>query len=237
MTDPVAIGDELLADYVNGIATVFEIEVFTTAGTWIKQEGCMRIMVDVIGGGGTGGGTAATGAGQSANSGGGGGGGYARKLFLTSDLANSETVDVGAGGTPPAAGNNTGGTGGTSRFATSKGYVVTANGGAGGAGSPASGGPAAVAGGQGGTATGGTINRPGSDGGPGQIDAAAGNNFVNCGGSSFFGGITYPPIAAGSGRVGKVYGGGSSGAIQVASSAALAPLAGGAGIVIVYNFF
>lgn len=233
-----AIGDELLAEELNDLKMTFTMQVFTASGTWVKPDGLSRLFVRVQGGGGTGGGTAATAAGQNANSAGGGGGGYAEKLLLASQLSNSETVDVGAGGTPPAAGNNVGGTGGISRFATGKSYVVTANGGVGGAGSPSSAGQQVLLGGVGGTASGGDFNIQGGQGGPGYIFAGTVNGFFNRGGSAFLSpGEVHAPIAVTQGTAGKLYGGGSTGAIQIASSAAQAPLAGAAGIVIVWNCF
>ena len=237
MTDPFAIGDELLAQQLNDLKMTFTVQKFTASGTWIKPDGLSRLYVRVMGGGGTGGGGAATGVGQNANSGGGGGGGYAEKLLLASNLASTETVDIGAGGTPPAAGNNVGGTGGTSTFATGKGYAVSATGGVGGGGSPASPGQQIIAGGVGGAGAGGDFNFDGGPGGRGIILAGVVNQFMNNGGSSLWAPIVYPPIAVTQGTAGKLYGGGSSGIIQIASSAALAPLAGGAGLVVVWNCF
>lgn len=238
MSQPIfTIGEELLAEDLNGIATIFTVQVFTAAGTWIKPDGCTRVMTDVVGGGGSGGGCGATGAGQAACSGGGGAGGYARKLFLASALANSETVDVGAGGAAATAGNNTGNTGGISRFATGKAYVVTANGGVGGSGMAAAT-FSSVNGGSGGTATGGDINIPGDTGGVGTVEANGRAFFFAIGGRSQKSGIVWPAAAAAStGTAGKLYGGGSSGAVQGASGAAQASLAGAAGIVVVYNYF
>lgn len=236
MSNPIfAIGDELLAAELNGIATVFTIQVFSANGTWVKPDGCTRVMTDVIGGGGSGGGNPTTGAGQFACSGGGGGGGYARKLFLASALAASETIDVGGGGAAATAGS-AGNAGGVSRFASGKAYVVTANGGAAGA-LGVAGTATGASGGAGGTATGGDINIQGDQGGYGAVEASR-PFFFAIGGGTRLGPATWPPNnVLTNGAAGKIYGGGSSGAISGASEGTRGSTAGAAGAVIVYNFF
>lgn len=236
MSNPIfAIGDELLAAELNGIATVFTIQKFTSGGTWVKPDGCTRVLVDVVGGGGSGGGNPTTGVGQFACSGGGGGGGWARKLLLASALASSETVDVGAGGAAASVGA-AGNAGGVSNFATGKAYVVTANGGAGGA-LGVAGTATGASGGAGGTSSGGDINVEGEGGGYGAVEASR-PFFFACGGGNQFGPTVWPPNnVLTNGRAGKLYGGGSSGAISGSSEGTRGSTAGAAGIVIVYNFF
>jgi hypothetical protein len=97
---------------------------FTSSGTFVKADplgtgdiGLRAIRVRMIGGGGSGGSLGATGASEAAASNGGGGGGYCEK-FITdiAGLSASETVTRGAGGSPAAAGENTGNSGTASTF-------------------------------------------------------------------------------------------------------------------------
>lgn len=215
----------------------FDEQRFTASGTWNKPARCRFVEVQVIGAGGSGGGTTATGAGQSACGGGGGGGSYAKKLFAASALAASETVTIGAGGAAAGAAG-AGNIGGSSIFAVGKAYIVTAAGGNGGAVGNV-GGNTAAAPGAGGAATGGDINIDGSDGGPGVVIAGV---YVagNFGGNSHLSGLATIQSFAVSptvGRVGHLYGGGSSGALAGASAASSGSTAGAAGIVIVRNYY
>lgn len=236
MTNPVfAVGDELLAENLNGISTAFTVTVYTGAATWVKPAGCSRVLVEVQGGGGSGGGNQATAAAQVAVGAGGGGGGYSKMLFLASALASSETVDVGTGAAAAGSGA-AGNTGNTSRFATGKAYVVSATGGGGGA-LGLAGTTNAVLGGAGGAGSGGFLNLTGHRGGTG-AGVTGQAQWYNFGGASQFA----PPswitaIGATIGNNGILYGGGSSGSVQGASGAAQGSTAGAAGIVVVYNYF
>lgn len=126
-----------------------DVQLFTASGNWTNPSPstARRVFVRLVGGGG-GGGSGRKGLSTEARSGGGGGGPGCVVEFwtLTTELADPETVTVGAAGTGGAAvtANNTNGAGGTaggdSSFAS-----TTANGGnfgAGGATTAASGGAA-----------------------------------------------------------------------------------------------
>lgn len=216
--------------FVNGAGVYGGPEYFTTSGSWTKPANLKFVIVEVQGGGGGGGGASATGSGQFAIGVGGAGGAYCRKKILAADLAASETVTVGVGGTAGAAPGN-GGTGGTSSFGTH----CSADGGGGGN----NGGNAAaneaglllvgLSGASIPTATGGDIN---VNGGQGAFSAggAAGGSY---GGASRIGG------SLGNGFPGLVYGGGGSAGVNRDPSIGTARSggAGAAGIVIVHEYF
>ncbi len=140
-----------------------DVQVFTSSDTWIKPSATSyrEVYVACIAGGG-GGGSGRKGAVSSdrGGGGGGGGGGYSEATLPLSELADSETVTVGAGG-PGAAdvtANSTNGSAGTAGGNSSFGDHVTAFGGAAGGGGSTS----AGAGGAGGVGV-----HSGGDGGNG----------------------------------------------------------------------
>jgi hypothetical protein len=149
------------------------IETFTTDGTWNKQAGAKKVLVEVWGAGGGGGGGGFANTTNAAGGGGGGGGGsYNTRWFDASELASSVAVTVGVGGTggagtstPPSGAAGTAGTG--SSFGT---LVNAYGGGAGNGGGFPLGGP----GGAGGTVA---IINPENEGG----DGGAGNNSIGTG--------------------------------------------------------
>ena len=96
---------------------------FTASGTWTAPVNATWVYVEAIGGGGGGGRGTSIGAG-------GGGGGFNASLFRASDVGNSVTVTIGAGGAGIASlgGSNPGSDGGNTTF----GALVTAYGGKGG---------------------------------------------------------------------------------------------------------
>lgn len=206
------------------------MQVFTGNGTWTKPSGLVRVKVTVVGGGGAGGGPATTGASQQSGGGGGGAGGASIKTIATAALGATETVTVGAGGTGVAGG--TGNTGGTSSF----GAHCSATGGVG----AVQNGPAtswAAGGGSGGVGSSGDLNFDGSDGG------AGGGTFGQQsqggdGGASIFGAEGGGAGGAGAfGTAGGNYGGGGGGTTLNNSAGLQAGGAGGAGVVIVEEFF
>lgn len=132
-------------------STSVNIQEFDSSGTWTKPANPIITDIEGIGAGG-GGGSGRRGAAGSARGGGagGGGGGYLRKRFLSSALASSYTVTIGAGGTPGAGvtandtNGNPGGSGGGTTVGSSP-YVFRVYGGEGGRGGTTG----TVAGGQG----------------------------------------------------------------------------------------
>lgn len=210
--------------------------LYTANGTFSKGSypGLRAVRVICVGGGGGSGGAAATAAGEGATSGGAAGGTYSEKWILAASLATNETITVGAGGTAGAAGNNTGGVGGTTSFGTH----CVANGGTQSAGAPAtstttgvSGGLASVSG-----AVGDLIIR-GQDGSDGRHASTGVRVNDACGGNSGLGYGTgrseSNTTASAAGLDGYTYGGGASGAHNEPSQSAVAGGEGGAGIVIV----
>lgn len=227
-----------LAFHVLGIRGVaigvpVDVQIFTTSGTWTKPPGVTAISVLCIAAGGGGGfGFSLTGNTSGAGGGGGGGGGTSGNTFRAAELAATETVTVGAGGTGGTAVNGGfGGTGGATTFGTT--VKVRANGGTGGT--------------QGGDVT----SAPGGVGGAGNFAGAAGGAGGSFSGGS--GGQSSTTAAAGGGAGGGIFsstsanaggagghllhrgisGGGAGGAVGVSGSAgtglASVPLGGGGG--------
>jgi hypothetical protein len=205
-------------------------KVFTTSGTYTPTIGTVFAEVEIVGGGGAGGGAATT-AGSTFSVGAGGGGGeYAFGLFPISTISPSQTITIGAGGT--AVSGTTGNNGG----ATSFGSLLTANGGIGGASTPAAT-VASVSGALGGTGgTGGSFRIAGGPGGFAELSFTVGVIFAGQGGYSYLGsgGVVLNPPSAGSSGLG--YGGGGGGAQLGASQSAVSGGAGSAGIVIVKEY-
>lgn len=210
------------------------------ATAWVKPAGLSHIVVECQGGGGGGGGTATTSTGQGAMGGHGSGGGYVRKLILASALTSagdggSYTATPGDGGNGGTAGNNAGSSGSASTFAGTGITTVSGSGGAGGAGSAAG---AGSIGGANGAAQGGT-------GGDFTVYSGEGvrpRGFADtlwvggASGGSFLGGGQVPAMTGGGGT-GSTYGGGGTGATAVASTSARAGGKGGAGIVIITEYY
>jgi hypothetical protein len=102
------------------------VQVFTTSGTWNKPARYSPdsvVFIQCWGGGGSG--ARASGA----AGGGGGGGGYNEGWLRLSDMSNTHSVTVGAGGASKTGSNQDGDAGGNSAF----GSIITAFGGGGGA--------------------------------------------------------------------------------------------------------
>lgn len=185
---------------------------YTSNGTFKKADypGLRAVKVKAQGGGGAGGGRSGSGPSVGA---GGGGGGYGEKFILADDLAPSESITVGQGGS--GRGANSGLAGSASSF----GNHITARGGDGGDWTATL--NSTAQGGNGGTVSGADFFVPGQIGQQARI--YDGNSvrifFPGSGGSSFLGlgALSFAPGQTGSGRTGTGWGAGGSGASGSAS--------------------
>ena len=226
--------------FADGGGVYTDTQYFTSSGSYVKPAGLKFVIVEGVGGGGGSGGIPSTTASQATYAAGGGGGGYFYKKILASDLSASETVTVGAGGAGGAAGVNVGSDGTTTSF----GAFCSATGGAGGSTFSAATvtDPQFPLVGAGGTGTGGDLNITGSAGGAGQMSGANGRGVCGSGGASQLGGSRIgdsqqSDTGGKSALVGLLYGGGASAPGNGKSQSARAGGAGGAGIVIVNEYF
>lgn len=231
-TGSVSVGGNLT---VTGTGPYFEnvqVDTYVANDTWTKPTGAKWVQALVQGAGGGGGGVAATGVNESAWAAGGGGGGYGERWFDASALGATETVTVGVGGVGAAAGNNPGGTGGSSVF-----DAVTALGGAGGAGMLNGASTVFAAGGDAGGQVGGDFGAFGGDG-LNSIRFSAFAGVQGPGGTSRFAGNLRGPTSAtgAAGESSAAPGGGGSGAHNFASQVARAGGAGGDGLVVVITY-
>lgn len=206
------------------------IQQFTASGTYTPNPKMLYCIIECVGAGGGGGGCAVT-SGNVAAAGGGGYGGYSRGVFSAATIGASKAITIGAAGSGAAAGNNVGGTGGTTSVGAT---LIQATGGVGGAGSAAA---TFVfnAGGVGGVGSLGTVNIHGAMGGPGTGGNSQGT-ISGTGGSGFFG-VGGAPILnnTGTGNAAVDFGAGGGGA-SAASAAAQAGGAGAPGLVIITEF-
>lgn len=211
---------------------LINIQTFTTSGTYTPTPGTNSIIVEAVGGGGSGGAAPATGASTCSAAAGGGAGAYAKSRY-TNGFSGGIAVTIGAAGVGPAAGLNSGNTGGTTTF----GALISCPGGTGGLAIAAFTPPAGGGSNGNNTAapTGGNILAlAGMAGANGQA-FAAGNPQAGAGGSNPLGTGGWAPTGNGA-RAPAGYGAGSSGANAQNSSAAQAGLDGTRGVVIVYEY-
>jgi len=196
-------------------------QILTSGTSYTTPAGCTKIYVELIGGGGASGSVNGT---NGNASGGAGSGAYAAKLFTVTP-STAYSYAIGAAGSPGASGNNNGGDGGDTTFTVGA-TTVTAGGGKGGKGASSGAGN----GGVGGTATNGDLNVNGNPGGNGifSTTTAAGGN----GGGSFFGGAG---LGSSSGAAGTS-GSGGGGVSNPGTTLSKAGLAGGAGLIRIWEF-
>ncbi len=223
-----------LSDATGYTGRLLNIAVITSSCTYTPTAGTKKIKVTAVGGGGGSGGVAATSSVQYSASGGGAGGSSAIGFYMSSGPV---VCVIGSAGAAGAAGNNPGGAGGTTSF----GSLIIAPGGSGSAG-----GPAVAAGGTSATgntapgalSTGGTIiNMRGGAGGYASI-FPSGNVLAGNGGSSYlgFGGYGQGFSPAPTPGIPSGYGAGASGIAIGPSAAAMAGVAGSAGVIIVEEY-
>jgi hypothetical protein len=217
------------------------VQVFTASGTYTPTAGMKTCRIRVQAPGGGSGGADGEGFGEGVASGAGGAGEYAEGIFTAAQISASQIVTIGAVGT---AGSNTGGDGGTGGT-TSVGSLITAIGGSGGTGTGSdSTDSSPVAGGAGGTGgAGGSLRVPGQAGGVSDLvtdEATFALIKPGAGGNAVLG--HGPPALAFSASedraavAGPNYGAGARGA-QAATNTGIAGAVGGAGIVIIEEFF
>ena len=216
-----------------GFALIKVTNIFQGTVSYTPTAGCNALYVECIGAGGSGGGGVSVAADASVGSGG-GGGGYSA-VFITSPKANY-TVQVGAGGAAPAAGNNPGNAGTDTTFDVAS--ICTAKGGSGGAGGGAAGTTALLtAGGAGGAAGSGVgdIKLQGNNGGMSyRVSGTFG--FAGRGGAGPLGGATSETIAQGNGAAGGVYGAGGAGGATINGGGDTSGGAGANGLIRVWEF-
>lgn len=211
------------------------VRVFASPGTtsYTPAPGTKSIIVEAQGGGASAGGVSAPSSTQAVASGGGSSGAYGKSYYQISAITYPVAINVGSGGAAPAAGANAGNSGGTTSFG---GYLSTPGG------SPSSGGTAAtppiVLGGASYSVVPSGANMVGSPGQPGQsgIMVSTSIGFSGMGGASVYGAGGFGRASVNPGAPGAGYGGGGSGALQVAGGTALAGGAGAQGVLIVWEY-
>lgn len=222
---------------VGGTPAAPTVQAFMTGGatgTYTTPTGVIAIIVECWGAGGGGGGAPAPGASLYAGGAGGGGGGYSRHLIAAP--AATYAYAVGARGTAGTTTPTAGGTGGDTTFGAT---IVVAKGGPGGAV-----GTAVGAGAQSAVRTAGAVTGTGNiitlRGGDGMWTrgTVAGSGFGGWGGGAGLnsGGVTMISALSGTGPQGD-HGCGGHGGQGQANAGATAGGVGGAGMIVVTEFY
>lgn len=187
--------------------TASTTQIFTESGTWTKPSRGTIAFVQVWSAGG--GGARSN---SAVNTAGGGGGGYAERFFPLQDLAATENITVGLGGTGRVSTRGSGTGGGASSFGT---HIVVPGGGSG------------IDGGEQGGASGGV-----GGGYPNSAFWLGGNGSLSIGLSSIMGGGGGGGInqgSSGSGGSSVAGGAGGAGGYNSNASPGNAPAGGGGG--------
>ena len=221
-------------------------QVFTynagLAASYTPTSGMVYCDVEVVGGGGGGGGSFGSPSTIWVSTGGGGGGGYARKIFSAAQIGSATIVNIGAGGSGGAAGNNDGSAGGRTSLGAGPTYLLYATGGFGGNGSTIFENCSTSLGGVGGSGFLGNFNTTGEPGGCSLLaintDQSASIGVSSGGGSTFFGGGARALYsgAGGNGAAGSSYGGGGGGALVNIEQGAASGGNGAPGVCIITEY-
>ncbi|WMT13342.1 glycine-rich domain-containing protein [Serratia fonticola] len=210
-----------------GGGRLLNIQTFNTSGIYTPSQGTKFIVVEVQGAGGGSGGVPETGVSSVAASGGGGAGAYAKSMINSN--FSGVTVTIGAGGLAGASGGGPGGNGGSSSFGS---LII-------------------CPGGSGGLTTGfSAVPFPTSRGGSIETAAPTGGNIISAKGKpgggttiinetvgtlGFGAASVYSGGGNGGGETGA-YGSGACGVSNFSSHPATSGFAGGAGVVIVWEY-
>jgi hypothetical protein len=208
-----------------------------TSATYTPTTGTKAIYVEVVGAGGGGGGVDGQGAGTAALAGAGGGGAYVAKMIT--DMSQTFTYTIGAGGSAGAAGVNNGGTGGTTTFIASVTGTLTASGGTGGTGVLAGSSTDSGGGGSGGsTFTGGDLNLRGGTNTVASTTGTGFGTFSQAGCAPYFGTVGIGNRASNNnGANGSNPGEGGAGGSVSASTSNFAGGDGAAGAIRITEYF
>ena len=218
---------------VSGYQELKKVYISGVTVSYSPTAGVRALYVECIGAGGSGGGGAST-ASDASCAGGGGSGAYSA-VFLTS-VKSTYTVQAGAGGVAPTAGNNPGNAGTATTFDSPS--VCTADFGLGGDGGGAAGTTnLTTAGGAGGLASNGIGDFlcDGNDGGNG-IRVSGVEGMSGFGAGSTLGGQRAGVVVQGDGATGGNYGAGGSGGATINGGGTTAGGAGGGGLIRVTEY-
>jgi len=221
---------------MGGAVRVLHAQVFTTLGaqTYTPSAGLVFAIMEAQGGGGAGGGANNANAAQGYTGCGGDSGCYSKSFATAATIGASQTVTIGAGGTPGAAGANPGGNGGQ----TSIGSLCIAPGGFGG--QPCSNAGFGLHTTPNAAGTGNMVALPSRCGGPAYYATAYSTASyalqMGWGADSMFGGGGIGGWNAGTGNTGTGYGSGGGGGSWVTTVNTAAGGAGRQGIAVITEF-